>query len=146
MSRFLLSLFSALFLMNAAQAADFADPQPSMDAPRQIIIQVESGNEGKLNSVLYNVVNIQKHYGVDNVELRVVAYGPAVRALLLDDSALKERVTSLQMYGIEFVACGNTLDTIHKTPKELISGVEIVPAGLPEIIERRLMGWQVIKP
>ena len=146
MPRFLFSLITAVFLAHMAQAADFADPQPTMDSPRQIIVQVETGDEGKLNSILYNVMNIQKHYGVDNVELRVVAYGAAVRALMLDTSKLKDRVTSMQMYDIQFVSCGNTMETIKKTPADLIEGVETITSGLPYIIEHSLMGWQVIRP
>ena len=146
MTRLLTVLMAVFLYAGGVQAQSFADPQPSMDTPRQIIVSVDSGDEGKLNSVLYNIMNIQKHYGQDNVELRVVAYGPAVRALLLKDSIHKSRVSSILMYGVEFVACGNTLTTIHKGQEDLIDGVEIVPAGLPEIIERRLMGWQDIKP
>ncbi len=52
----------------------------------------------------------------------------------------------MMKYEIEFVACGNTLDGIHKEKSDLIAGVGWVRAGLPEIVERRLSGWVDIKP
>jgi intracellular sulfur oxidation DsrE/DsrF family protein len=76
----------------------------------------------------------------------VIAYAGGMNALLKGASPVPDRVSSLQQYGVEFVACGNTLETIHKTPEDLLPGVKLVEAGIAEIVERRLTGWIYIVP
>lgn len=122
-----------------------ADPEPSMDNPRKVLVSLNFNDEKKVSSLLYNVINIQKAYGQDNLEITVVGWGPGVR-VLLKDSPVRARIESQMQYDIRFVACGNTLKTIGISPDNLIEGVNLVDAGLPEIIERELMGWSVIWP
>ncbi|MDH5773175.1 MAG: DsrE family protein, partial [Rhodospirillaceae bacterium] len=121
------------------------EPEPSMDNPRKVLVSLNFNDEKSVSSLLYNVINIQKAYGQDNLEIAVLGWGPGVRALL-NDSPVKARIESQMQYDIQFIACGNTLDTIGISPDNLIDGVELVKAGLPEIIERELMGWSIIWP
>ena len=99
-----------------------------------------------MNDLLYNVVNVQKFYGQDNVKVLVVSFGAGNRALYKDTSPVKARVESLLRYEVEFVACGNTLAATNRTKDDLIDGVEVVTAGIPEIAERQLQGWIYIRP
>jgi intracellular sulfur oxidation DsrE/DsrF family protein len=57
-----------------------------------------------------------------------------------------DRIKSLLHYDVEFVACGNTLTATKRHAKELIPGVTVVRAGIPEIVERSLQGWVYIRP
>lgn len=123
-----------------------ADPPPSFDAPRQIMLTLNSDDPVKINNVLFNVVNIQKFYGFDNVEIAVILYGAGVRAVLKDETPVLDRITSLLKYEVAFVACGNTLAAMHKPESALVNGVLTVQAGIPEIVERRLRGWHYIHP
>lgn len=143
-----LALFVGLWAaiaMAAPALATMAEPEPSFDNPRQIVFSLSEKDEARMNAVLNNVANVQKAYGIDNVQLAVVAYGPGIWSLL-KDSPVRARIASLIKYDIEFVACGNTLESIHKTDDDLIGGVTRVQAGLVEIVERRLSGWVDIKP
>jgi hypothetical protein len=49
-------------------------------------------------------------------------------------------------YDVEFVACGNTMHTKKIQEDELIEGVEIVTAGIVEMVERVQEGWVNIVP
>lgn len=129
----------------ARMETELAEPSP-LDEPRRILLALNTEQAGEVNNLLYNVVNIQKFYGMDNVEIVVVAYGAGVQALLKESSPVAARISSLQQYGIEFIACGNTLDAIKKTDMDLLDDVEVVQAGIPEIVERRLRGWVDITP
>lgn len=135
----------ALIGLSAPAFATMADPAPDFDNPRQIVVSLSEKDEKRVNAVLNNVMNIQKAYGTDNVKLAVVAYGPGIWSVL-KDSPVRARIESMLMYEIEFVACGNTLDAIHKTQDDTIDGVGWARAGLVEIVERRLSGWVDIKP
>lgn len=148
MKKAILALFVGLFAAVAAISpalAMMAEPPPSFDTPRQIVFSLNEKDETRVNAVLNNVANVQKAYGIDHVKLAVVAYGPGIWSLL-QDSSVRARIESLLKYDVEFVACGNTLDSIHKTSGDLIEGVSRVQTGLVEIVERRLSGWVDLKP
>lgn len=137
-----------LLLAAPVRAADtpLADPKPSWDNPRKVVLQLTVDDPRHVNNVLYNAINIQKFYGQDNVKVAVIAFGPGVRALLKADSKVTERIASLKDYEVEFVACGNTLDTMGKSVADLLPGIAVASYGIPEIMERQLKGWQVIAP
>lgn len=138
----------ALSLAAPAWAADtvLAEPKPTWDHPRKVVLQITSDDAKHANNVLYNAVNLQKFYGQDLVKVAVIAFGPGVRPFLRDGSPIAERVASLKDYEVEFIACGNTLETWGKTKADLLPGVEIATAGIAEIIERQRQGWHVIAP
>jgi len=139
--------FAGVALMGAVSPAwaTMAEPRPSFDNPRQVVISLSEKDDNRVNAVLNNVANLIKAYGLDHVNLAVVAYGPGIWSLL-KDAPVRARVESLMKYDVEFIACGNTLDSIHKTDGDLIDGVARVQYGLEEVIERRLSGWVDINP
>lgn len=124
----------------------FADPQPTIDAPRRIVVSLAEDDPHRINAVLSNIVNIQKYYDAAQVKLAVIAYGPGLAALLKDRSPVAQRIESLQALEVEFIACGATLETLHKTAADLLPDVDEVPNGLPEIVERSLSGWIHLRP
>lgn len=148
MKKILCALVFAVTTMSGFSASAqtvMAQPEPDFDSPRKVVISLNEKDDKRVNQVLNNVMNIQKAYGRDNVQLAVVAYGPGIWSVL-KDSPVRARIESMQMYDIEFVACGNTLDAIKKGEGDTINGVGWARAGLVEIVERRLNGWVDLKP
>ncbi|WP_170979494.1 DsrE family protein [Roseomonas sp. HF4] len=123
-----------------------ADPRPSLEAPRRIVVSLADSDPARANAVFSNIINVQSFYGQDLVRIMVVAYGPGVRHLIAAETQVAERVASLRAYDIEFVACGATLDTLGLGPETVLDGVEVVQNGLPEIVERTLQGWVHLRP
>ncbi len=123
-----------------------ADPKPSLSHPRKIVMSLSESELPRINEVIGNVGNIQKFYGADNVDIALVAYGPGIRAVLKSSSPVKSRIDGLLAIGINVLACKATLDSMHKSPADLIPGVQTVPNGLPEIVELQLLGWVYIRP
>lgn len=138
--------FALAFGMAWAADTKLADPQPTPDAPRKVMLQLTTDDPRAINDLLYNVVNVQKFYGQDNVKVVVVAFGSGNRALYRDTSPVRERVSSLLQYDVEFLACGNTMETTGRKKEDLIDGVEVVTAGVAEIVERQLQGWVYVRP
>jgi len=138
-------------LLNTSACAEMLDtelsePQPDFDAPRKIMLQISTSDEKKINDVLWNAVNLQKFYGIDNVRIAIVAFGPGMQALYSETSPVGERIESLLKYGIEFIGCGNTMETTKHVEADLIPGVGFVTAGIAEIVERQLAGWIYVHP
>lgn len=45
------------------------------DEPHKIVIQVSSDDPKIQTMAINNAVNLQKHYGMDNIDIEIVAYG-----------------------------------------------------------------------
>jgi uncharacterized protein len=142
-----LALAAAFGACPAAYAqSQFADPAPTIEKPRRIVLQLTSDDPKVMTSVLNNAMNIQKFYGQDRVEIAIVAFGPGMEALYKKGSPVSERVSSLLRYDITFVGCANTMESTHHTTEDLIEGVQVTPAGVAEIVERQLKGWIYVHP
>jgi intracellular sulfur oxidation DsrE/DsrF family protein len=125
---------------------EFAEPKPAIDNPRQIVFSITEGDDEAIHHVLSSANNVLKFYGPENVEMLIVAYYHGIRAVLSKEKEIAVRVDALMQYNVEFVACGNTMQTKKIKESELIDGTEIVTAGIVEIIERVKSGWTYIKP
>ncbi len=114
----------------------------------KLIIQVSTNDIRVQQTALNNAINLQKYYGMDNIDIEIVAYGPGLR-MLTTNHTLAPRVSSLIYQDIRFSACGNTMHAIkEKTgfmPK-LVEGVETVRAGVARIIELQEQGYSYVRP
>ena len=118
------------------------------DKPHKLVIQVSTDDARTQKIALNNAVNLQKLYGVDNVDIEIVAYGPGL-GLLTKKSGQADRVTSLAMQDITFSACGNTMKKVAKktgTMPVLLEGVGEVTAGVARIMELQEQGYAYIRP
>jgi intracellular sulfur oxidation DsrE/DsrF family protein len=118
------------------------------DAPHKIVIQVSTDDPRTQKIALNNAVNLQKHYGIDEVTIEIVAYGPGL-AMLTKKGAQTDRIESLAMSDITFSACGNTMAAVHKKSGSmpvLLEGVNQVPAGVARIMELQEQGYAYVRP
>ena len=132
------------FLVGTVGVVRAADMEPA----HKVVIQVSTDDARTQKIALNNAVNLQKDYGMDNVKIEIVAYGPGL-SLLTEKSSEAKRVESLATQNIRFSACANTMKGIEKrTGKEpkLIDGVEVVPAGVGRIMELQEQGYAYIRP
>ncbi|HHL31888.1 MAG TPA: hypothetical protein ENJ41_04820, partial [Oceanospirillales bacterium] len=95
-----------------------------------------------------NIVNISKFYGIDNVEIELVAYGPGIY-FLTKQSEFRKRIESLMMQDVIFSACGDTLKTIKRTKGidlDLIDEVVVVKNGVPRMMDLQEQGYSYLSP
>ena len=136
-----------MFLSLVFAETQFAEPKPSMENPRKFVFPITTWNKDEVNHILGSANNVIKFYGVDNTEVVIVAYSQGIKSLLKDkDKNIAKRVKSLMTYDVEFIACKNTMKTLKIDKKELLDGVEVVTAGIVELIERQLRGYIYIRP
>ncbi|MDH3355164.1 MAG: DsrE family protein [Chromatiales bacterium] len=135
----LIALASLLFAVNAA-ATDHTH--------HKLVIQVSSADQKAMNIALNNAVNVQKEYGIDNVDVEIVAYGPGLQ-MLTAGHKLNKRVSSLAQQNVTFSACNNTMQKMAKKsgkkPK-LTEGVQVVSAGVSRIMALQEAGYSYIRP
>ena len=114
----------------------------------KLVIQVSSADPLTHVIALNNAVNMQKMYGIDNIDIEIVAYGPGL-GLLTKKSTQASRVTSLAMHDITFTACGNTMKKVEKKSGKmpvLLEGVGTTTAGVARIMELQQQGYAYIRP
>ncbi|MEJ2180353.1 MAG: DsrE family protein [Gammaproteobacteria bacterium] len=138
----ILTLASVVVLFGAFSTAMAADKD------HKLVIQVSSDDARTQKIALNNAVNLQKLYGMDNVTIEVVAYGPGL-GLLTTKSKEADRVKSLAMQNITFSACGNTMKKIEKKKgkkPQLTEGVGVVDAGVARILALQEDGYSYLRP
>ncbi len=135
---------AVVVLMPLWMASAFAE----QDMAHKLVIQVSTDDVRTHRMALNNAVNLQKLYGLDNVIIEVVAYGPGLD-LLTTESAVASRVKSLALQDIRFSACQNTLNAIKERTGQLpvlLKGVKTVNAGVARIMELQEQGYAYIRP
>jgi len=135
-----LGLSMASLQVNAAEKKEFADTK--------IVLQISDSDPFKQTLVLNVANNLIKHYGPDQVEIEIVAFGPGLR-LLFAENVNKDRIQSLVGNGVRFAACDNTIRNMGKKlghPPELNPNAVHVSAGVVQIIDLEKKGYMLIKP
>ena len=138
------AMMSGLLLISvsASHAAEksFADTK--------IVLQISDPNPFKQTLVLNVANNLIKHYGQDEVEIEIVAFGPGLR-LLFAENVNKGRISSLSSSGVTFSACANTQKAMSKKlghPPKMNPKAVTVGAGVVRIIDLTKKGYVLIKP
>lgn len=132
----------------AALSLGVAMPTFAADKEKKIVLQISDAGDDKQTLVLNVANNLQNHYGVDNVKLEIVAFGPGLR-LLFKDNVNKGRIDSLTKSGVQFSACGNTATNMAKVlghPVKLNSQAVMVKAGISRIVELTEQGYTLVRP
>ena len=134
------------FMVHSISAVGSTEEVESVE--HRLVIQVSTDDLRTQEMALSNVVNLQKHYGIDNIEIEIVAYGPGL-GMLTNKSRVLERITSLSQQEVTFTACGNTMDTVEKktgVAPTLIKGVGKVQTGVARIMELQEQGYSYVRP
>ncbi len=136
-------IVASLFLLNGCATA------PQSDGIHRVVIQVGTDDPRAQTIALNNAINLQKKYGVGNVQVELVAYGPGI-SLILPSGKQARRVKNLAQHDeFTFSAGKKSLEKIRKrtgkTPR-LIEGVGTVPMGVARVVELQERGYSYIRP
>ena len=138
----LLLLSGLLFALLAT-----ADDKPF--AEHKVVLQISDDDPFKQTLVLNVAGNIVEAYGIDNVDIQIVAFGPGLR-LLINDNANKQRIQNLvENADVKFHACKNTIANMSKLlgePPVMNSVATTDSGGVTRILALRKQGYELIKP
>ena len=117
-------------------------------ASTKIVLQISDPNPFKQTLVLNVASNIVKHYGEDDVQVEIVAFGPGLR-LLQKGNVNSGRIEGLSSKGVTFSACANTQKAMSKKlghMPAMNSHAVTVGAGVVRIIDLVKQGYYLVKP
>ncbi len=115
----------------------------------KVLYQFSEGLEQASNGLR----NMKNHLNADpTAKIVAVAFGPGIDFLLKgakdkNGSLYADQVADLQLAGVDFRACNNTLKGRHIDPSRLVDDVKVVPAGVVEIARLQAReGFAYFKP
>lgn len=81
-----------------------------------------------------------------DADFEVVVYGGAISMLLKENSTVADKITSFNKNDrVSFKVCRQTMEKYDTHSTSLLSGVDIVPDGIIEIVTKQGEGWGYIK-
>ncbi|HUW63894.1 MAG TPA: DsrE family protein [Spirochaetia bacterium] len=92
-----------------------------------------------------NVVNLIKDVGEDHVRAALLANGVAVE-IFRPGNELAAPLGQLAQQGVEVMVCRNSLRSLGMGEGELPGFVQVVPAGITELVRRQQEGWAYVRP
>ena len=110
-----------------------------------LVIQVSKNDPAEWEMALLNARNVRKAYGDQPFEVEIVAYGPGLK-MLRNDSPVSAELEEAQKDGVKLLACGNTMRATHTTRQDLNWLVDVVPAGIIEIMQKQSEGYAYVRP
>ncbi|MFV2061256.1 MAG: hypothetical protein ACC653_11285 [Gammaproteobacteria bacterium] len=137
-----------IVLLSMMSASVYAQSDDNSLAEKKIVLQISDPNPFKQTLVLNVANNLIKHYGQDEVDIEIVAFGPGLR-LLFEENVNKGRISSLAGSGVKFSACNNTIKNMAKKlgyEPAINSKAVRVSAGVVRIIDLEDKGYVLIKP
>lgn len=127
-----------------------AKPAPANDGPpHKIVYQLNHFEPEYQEAVLNSIGAMLKKY-VDDVSIVVVAWGPGIHLLAKKpkrpiSKTYQQRVRDMsQSYGIEFIACGNTMHTIGWEKADMLDFIKVEDVGAAAVMELQEKGYAYI--
>jgi len=146
MYRISATLLLALFLLLPLSPV-WGDPPPE-ERPR-IALQISDHGSIRQTMVLSVANNLVNHYGVGNVDVEIVAFGPGL-TLLQRTSQFTDRITTLaQDQGVRFSYCQITVDATEareRQPMLLVPEATSTASGAVRIVDLVNQGYIHLAP
>jgi len=116
----------------------------SQTKPVQIVFDVTSKDTLTHQAVMRHVIGMAKAYPQSKFE--VVLYGGSIGMVTKGQSTVARSIEDLSTNkNVSFKVCAVTMKRYGIEQSQLLSGVQIVPDGILEIVNKQSEGWGYIK-
>lgn len=148
MTRLLIGLGLMAIYITALGADNEPLRFPGDPPAHKVVYQFNKADEEYQQHVLFSVGAMVRKYG-DNISIVVVAIGPGIHILAKNperpvSQEIKERISSLSQYGVEFHACGNTMKSMEWTTNDMLPFAKYVEVGAADLMELQEQGYAYI--
>lgn len=147
--RRMLGAVAAAATAGAALPARAASLAASDGPPHKIVYQLNKPEPEYQEAILNSVGAMLKKY-VDDVAIAVVVWGPGIHLLAKKPQRpvaplLQQRVKSMsESYGVEFVACGNTMHSLNWVKADMLDVARIEEVGAAALMEYQEKGYAYV--
>lgn len=121
---------------------------PGDEPAHKVVYQLNKADQDYHSHVLFSVGAMLRKYG-DNIKIVVTVFGPGIHILAKEpgrpvSKEIRQRVSSLAQYGVEFHACGNTMKSLNWTADDLLPFAKVVEVGAADLLELQEQGYAYI--
>jgi hypothetical protein len=95
-----------------------------------------------------HAANMLDDLGQDNVQLEILAYGPATLAVRKSgpQTLYADAIQKLTERGVVFHVCSHAMDFFGVKKDEVLPTVAPVPGAMSYLLQMHAAGWQILKP
>ena len=112
--------------------------------PVKIVFDVTSKDPATHQSVMRHITGMSAAY--PDSKFLVVIYGGALPMLVKEKSSVSSEISNLKdSANVSFKVCEQTMKRYNVSESQLLYGVQIVPDGILEIVQKQAEGWGYIK-
>ncbi|MBO1922911.1 DsrE family protein [Thiomicrorhabdus sp. 6S3-12] len=126
-----------------------SDRFPGDPAEHKAVYMWNKADQDYQIGILNSIQAMIKKYG-DNVEIAVVAIGPGLHVLAKEpqrkvDQLIYDRVEGFAKdYNVRWIACGNTMNTIHWEHSDMRQFAEYSEVGAAALMELQEEGYKLL--
>ena len=114
---------------------------------QRVLLQWTEGDSLGQWIMTKHVGNLLDDLGQDNVQLEVIAYGPATLAVTKRPAAkFASDIEKFTQRGVTFHVCHHAMDLFGVTEDEVLSTVTPVKGAMWYINQKYSQGWQTLRP
>jgi len=115
-------------------------------AKYNVVFHLDESVKARADMVLGNIANLIADLGEENVSVELVANSEGITAFLKEPNWHLSKINELMAKGVRFVVCANSLRQAGLGKESLMSQIDVVPAGVSEIVKKQAEGWAYIRP
>ena len=113
-------------------------------APYKVVFDITSGDTAAHKTVIRQMRGISQSR--PDAQLEVAIYGDALAMVMKDKSIIADAIQELSSNKkASFKVCAATMKRHNVDKSQLLTGVEVVPDAIFEIVTRQHEGWGYIK-
>jgi len=116
----------------------------STRASHNLLIQVIDNEPGRWKGALITARNLKKNMGRENLNIEIVVHGGGIN-MILKDTEVAGLLDEVQTEGVALAACGATMKRLKVSAADLYKGINVVPFGAKEIMEKQEAGWSYLR-
>jgi uncharacterized protein len=112
--------------------------------PYNVVFDLTSKDTNDHKSVIRWINGISSNH--PDAKMEVVLYGQSLDMVTKDKSAVTDDLQKLASNkNVAFKVCGSAMKRHNLDKSQLLPGVDVVPDGIYEILQRQKEGWGYIK-
>ncbi|MCP4701048.1 MAG: hypothetical protein GY862_29970 [Gammaproteobacteria bacterium] len=134
-------LISAVYLTVLARPAVAAET-----ARKNLVMQISEDSMDKAAFSLNAAIFLKNHYGKENIEVLIVAYGKGVLPFRWEAPIpIVEKIKQARALGVRIALSEKSMRKRKLRPSDMRPEVDYVRFGEGEIIEKRYLGWVYLR-
>jgi intracellular sulfur oxidation DsrE/DsrF family protein len=119
------------------------------DGVHRVVYQCSEPGPDAYTHLLFSVAQLKEKYD-DKIEIVVTCLGPGIHLLAKQPqrevpAGAVDKMVYLDLAGVRFHACGNTMDALGWTAADMHDFVKVVPIGAEDLMLLQEQGYAYLK-